>query len=118
MQGVGFRPAVWRLARELGLAGDVRNDGAGVLIRLFGDEATRDTFCRRLAAECPPLARIQSLERTVLGSEHQECRSLGSGPDDAFRIVASEARHRSLIPPDRNFLSVKLLHNFEIVYRK
>ena len=61
VQGVGFRPTVWRLARDLGLAGDVRNDGTGVLIRLWGEAAARDAFCARLQSECPPLARIQSL---------------------------------------------------------
>jgi hydrogenase maturation protein HypF len=80
VQGVGFRPTVWRLARALGLAGDVRNDGAGVLIRLWGEAAARDAFCERLVAECPPLARIRSLEREVLAAAPE-----GGG----FRIVAS-----------------------------
>lgn len=63
VQGVGFRPTVWRLARELGLGGDVRNDGEGVLIQVRGDEAALDAFCQRLVSECPVLARIDSLER-------------------------------------------------------
>lgn len=63
VQGVGFRPTVWRLARELGLAGDVRNDGQGVLIRLVARKSAIDRFCRELVAQCPPLARIDSLER-------------------------------------------------------
>ena len=37
VQGVGFRPTVWRLANDCGLVGDVRNDAAGVLIRLRGE---------------------------------------------------------------------------------
>ena len=80
VQGVGFRPTVWRLARDLGLAGDVRNDGTGVLVRLWGDAVARDAFCERLVAECPPLARIRSLERTVLRvpAESEEFRILPS----------------------------------------
>jgi hydrogenase maturation protein HypF len=70
VQGVGFRPAVWRLARDCGLIGDVRNDGEGVLIRVQpGADATFqaiDRFCDRLREDCPPLARIETIERTPL----------------------------------------------------
>ena len=66
VQGVGFRPTVWRLARECALQGDVLNDGAGVLIRVSGESDAIDRFCRRLLAECPPLARIDALERAEL----------------------------------------------------
>jgi hydrogenase maturation protein HypF len=65
VQGVGFRPTVWRLARELGLAGSVRNDGDGVLIRAAGSALAIDTLCRRLRAEQPPLARIDAIERSA-----------------------------------------------------
>lgn len=58
VQGVGFRPWVWQLARQLGLKGDVCNDGAGVVVRLIGE--TQD-FITRLAAGGPPLARIDDI---------------------------------------------------------
>ena len=64
VQGVGFRPTVWRLAHEMGLAGDVRNTGDGVEIRLWGDDGER--FTERLRAELPALARIDALERAPL----------------------------------------------------
>jgi hydrogenase maturation protein HypF len=63
VQGVGFRPTVWRLARELGLDGEVLNDGAGVLIRLQGSEDRVEAMLTRLACEPPPLARIDRVER-------------------------------------------------------
>ena len=63
VQGVGFRPFVFRLATELGLAGDVRNDADGVLIRISGDTPAIETFAARLAAEAPPLARIVAIAR-------------------------------------------------------
>lgn len=58
VQGVGFRPFVWQLAQQLGLKGDVCNDGQGVEIRLLGDESE---FLHHLRASCPPLARIDSV---------------------------------------------------------
>ncbi len=63
VQGVGFRPTVWRIANALSLQGDVINDGDGVLIRVCGAPSTIDVFCRQLQAECPPLAKIDSLDR-------------------------------------------------------
>ncbi len=60
VQGVGFRPYVWRLARELGLVGWVRNDSVGVTIAVDGQR--RAEFLRRLPLEIPPLARIDGLE--------------------------------------------------------
>ncbi len=64
VQGVGFRPTVWRIANELGLSGDVRNTGDGVEIRLWG--AALDRFAERLQAEVPALARIERIERAPL----------------------------------------------------
>ncbi|MEA5600000.1 carbamoyltransferase HypF [Nostoc sp. UHCC 0252] len=64
VQGVGFRPTVYRLAKACGLGGDVCNDGEGVLIRVSGSEEAITKFIARLQTECPPLARINQLART------------------------------------------------------
>ncbi|KFC06390.1 HypF family [NiFe] hydrogenase metallocenter assembly protein [Trabulsiella guamensis ATCC 49490] len=61
VQGVGFRPFVWQLACQSQRVGDVCNDGEGVLIRLLGEEGD---FITRLQAHCPPLAKIDSVERS------------------------------------------------------
>ncbi|MHB0877787.1 MAG: carbamoyltransferase HypF [Anaerolineae bacterium] len=59
VQGVGFRPFVYRLARRLGLHGWVRNTAGDVTIHLEGDEAALDRFQSDLLTEAPPLARIE-----------------------------------------------------------
>ncbi|MBD2359040.1 carbamoyltransferase HypF [Tolypothrix sp. FACHB-123] len=64
VQGVGFRPTVYRIAKACGLRGDVCNDGQGVLIRAVGSEAALEEFIQRLQQECPPLAKIQEIIRT------------------------------------------------------
>jgi len=63
VQGVGFRPTVWRMARELRLAGEVLNDAEGVLIRVSGDRLRIATLLRWIKQDAPPLARIDGIER-------------------------------------------------------
>jgi hydrogenase maturation protein HypF len=79
VQGVGFRPFVWRLARELSIAGWVRNDAQGVAIEVQGEAPALDRFMARLAGEAPGLSRIDGIEE----------RDLPSSPGDGFEIAAS-----------------------------
>ncbi|KTD23226.1 carbamoyltransferase HypF [Legionella londiniensis] len=60
VQGVGFRPHVYRVAQELGLTGWVRNNQKGVLIEIQGE--ARHEFVLRLKDALPPLARIQDIK--------------------------------------------------------
>jgi hydrogenase maturation protein HypF len=62
VQGVGFRPFVYRLAQELNLAGWVRNDGEGVDIEVQGAVAAIEDFIARLETETPPLASVTAVE--------------------------------------------------------
>jgi hydrogenase maturation protein HypF len=72
VQGVGFRPFVFRLASELGLAGFVGNDARGVVAEVEGDAAAVDAFVRRLSDEPPPLARVTSVDVEVLAPTGRE----------------------------------------------
>ncbi len=66
VQGVGFRPFVYRLAKELDLAGWVTNTPAGVVIEIEGGGTSLREFLVRLERETPPRATIQSLEFSFL----------------------------------------------------
>ncbi len=61
VQGVGFRPTVWNIANQLGLFGEVLNDGDGVLIHLQGDSAAVEQFEATLLDRRPPLAIIEDI---------------------------------------------------------
>ena len=61
VQGVGFRPFVWRLARELNLVGWVRNDAAGVEVHAEGPARQVAMLEERLGGEAPPLARVDNI---------------------------------------------------------
>ena len=79
VQGVGFRPYVYRLAQELGLTGFVLNDSHGVLAEVEGPGGEVEEFIARLPREAPPLAvieRVMREERPPAGAE-------------GFRILAS-----------------------------
>ena len=62
VQGVGFRPFVYRLAQELDIAGWVRNDGEGVDIEAEGAAQAVEALIVRLETEAPPLASVTSVE--------------------------------------------------------
>jgi hydrogenase maturation protein HypF len=79
VQGVGFRPHVWRLARETGVAGWVRNDAGGVEIAAEGSVEQLGRLAERLRREAPPLARVDAV--TVCAAEPEG--------HDAFVIAES-----------------------------
>jgi len=79
VQGVGFRPFVYRLALEEGLAGFIGNDTDGVTIEVEGPVDGVEAFQARLRAEAPPLARIDSVA----------AREVAATGEAGFRIVAS-----------------------------
>jgi hydrogenase maturation protein HypF len=90
VQGVGFRPAVWREAQARDLVGSVRNDGDGVLIRIWGEPHDVDGFVRALRP--PPLARIDALERRPLDEppSQQRFEILPSAPGPAHTAIPAD----------------------------
>ena len=91
VQGVGFRPKIWHMARELGLAGEVLNDSDGVLVRIGGDRVRLAAFLDGIESELPPLARVESVEK----------RSYAGRLSAKFRISeSSRGGARTQIAPD------------------
>jgi hydrogenase maturation protein HypF len=90
VQGVGFRPWVYRLAHELGVHGRVRNDPRGVTIEAFADNL--DRFITRLQHEGPPAAHVEDVS-----SQEIPVENVGD-----FVIVGSDVggERRLAIPPD------------------
>ncbi|MCL9797810.1 acylphosphatase, partial [Frankia sp. AgKG'84/4] len=103
VQGVGFRPYVYRLARELRLTGAVGNDSAAVVIDVDGTTGDVEEFLRRLAPQAPPLARVDRITVTEASAGGPPDRgTAGERAADGFRIAASTvtAGPRTLLPPD------------------
>ncbi|MEO5576424.1 MAG: carbamoyltransferase HypF, partial [Gaiellaceae bacterium] len=91
VQGVGFRPFVYGIARRHELGGFVFNDGEGVVVEVEGDARALDGFARALVDEAPPLAQVDSVET----------RPLEPQGETEFLIRVSEARgSTALIPAD------------------
>ncbi len=90
VQGVGFRPYVYRLATEYQLAGTVRNTSSGVTIEVQGPLMVVDQFTARLPQEVPPLARITDLAvLEVPCNGDQEFRIISSSTEDAVHTLIS-----------------------------
>ena len=66
VQGVGFRPFIYRLAMELALKGWVRNSSQGVLIDVEGSPQHLETFLARIKSDQPPRSRIDGLNASYL----------------------------------------------------
>jgi len=82
VQGVGFRPTVWRLACEHQLTGSVWNDAEGVGIQAWGSATQLERFIAALQRESPPLARIESIDRIPL---------ISASRPERFCILSSRA---------------------------
>ncbi len=111
VQGVGFRPAIHRLATSVGLAGWVINDPQGATIEIEGPADMVQSFLDRLPTEMPPLARLDSVERESLeplGEKGFEVRSSTLGrregamvPPDA--VLCADCRREMAEPGNRRF---------------
>jgi hydrogenase maturation protein HypF len=93
VQGVGFRPFVYRLARQLNIVGTISNNDQGVVIEAEGDQSSIEDFITSLRSTPPPLARITSLQHF----SHSIVKGFTQ-----FSILASVSSHKSsaLIPAD------------------
>src|ERR1039458_5480715 len=111
VQGVGFRPFVFRLAHANTLAGWVRNGEDGVEIHLEGAEVAMDAFLRDLRAQPPPAARITELDvrsAEPAGFEGFSIRESRSQGDPSTRIspdlpVCEECLRELFDPLDRRY---------------
>jgi hydrogenase maturation protein HypF len=112
VQGVGFRPFVFRLAEQHGLTGFVLNAGGAVIIEAEGDEHALDDFACALEQEAPPLSKIDASTCETLTPRHDE-RSFvilasGDGLDFAKSIPPDSATCEGCLrelfdPADRRF---------------
>ncbi len=111
MQGVGFRPFVYRLASELKLTGWVINSAQGALIEAEAEATALDAFVARLHSELPPHARIERLEIEILppqGATQFEIRhSEGGGAKTALILpdlaLCPDCQRELLDPHDRRY---------------
>jgi hydrogenase maturation protein HypF len=111
VQGVGFRPFVYRLAHDLGLGGWVRNDGGGVDIEAQGPPVALDALAQRLRADAPGPARVERLDQRrvptlpaaggfeILGSAAGPVQTM-IGPDSA---VCPQCLSELFDPADRRW---------------
>jgi hydrogenase maturation protein HypF len=92
VQGVGFRPFIYRLAHALDLTGWVRNTRNGVLIEVEGDASAVETFLQRLRADAPASALVDAMSTSVIPVIGDASFSIGQSAELGQRVL--------VIPPD------------------
>jgi hydrogenase maturation protein HypF len=95
VQGVGFRPFIYNLAKEMGIKGYVLNNPQGVLIIAQAPKKIRDQFIKNIETQAPPLSRINEIMRSDLANENQETFS-----DFSIRESQNPGKPTTLISPD------------------
>jgi hydrogenase maturation protein HypF len=111
VQGVGFRPFVYRLAHECGIDGWVNNSTLGVVVEAEGPSERLDDFERRLVEDAPVLARIDAVETTDIndpGVAGFEIRASEADPNETTLIcpdvaVCPDCLEEFLDPSDRRY---------------
>ncbi len=96
VQGVGFRPFVWRLATELGLDGSVRNLAGRVEADLAGAPDAVAAFARRIVTDAPPRARVERTEVREIAGRPAPAPGVGFSIDESVAVPSAER----LFPPD------------------
>ncbi len=91
VQGVGFRPFVYRLALRYKLTGSVRNTGEGVYVTAYGKPETLEGFLKALKDEAPPLARLDQIQ----------IQPLYDAAPQIFTVLESRSDNKKTkLPPD------------------
>jgi hydrogenase maturation protein HypF len=111
VQGVGFRPYVFTLSADLGLAGFVRNDERGVVLEVEGPAAAVERFLVRLPAEAPPLSCVEAVRTEELAPTGERgfaiAPSAGGGSPDApvspDTATCDDCLRELFDPSDRRF---------------
>lgn len=98
VQGVGFRPAMYRLAGVHGLTGFVFNDREGVWLEIEGSTASLDRFVAELATAAPPASRIDRVEIIEVAPRAERAFRIAETPRPAAGIRASAAIPADLAP--------------------
>lgn len=109
VQGVGFRPTVYRYAEELKLSGWVKNSSCGVIIEIEGEKAGIDDFIRKLETCPPPNAQINQISTFILPSRSEISENSSRiwrveqfVGEDGFKIIQSveDTRTETEVSPD------------------
>jgi len=92
VQGVGFRPTIYRIAQELGMKGRVRNMGGIVQLVCTGEPKKIDAFIHEIISRKPPMSRISDVDRKVINTTVFHDFSIGqsSREEDEIAIVPAD----------------------------
>jgi len=92
VQGVGFRPFVFKLASELGLKGYIYNDTNGVYIEVEGEEGLIDEFIKSIPKKAPPLALVERIftEETQVKGYSEFFIEKSKGGEEKFVLISPD----------------------------